>query len=104
MRRLFEERTWKRGEPFSEYANEKIILANRVPIAEDKTVDYLIDGIPDGALRDQARLHQFANVERLIDAFEKITLYAREHAKPAMRSVDTGGKDSKCNSNIRVLK
>jgi len=73
-RKEFEARVWKKNEKFSEYLHEKIILANQVPVSEDELVDYLIDGIPDSVLRDQARIQRFADKSDLLEAFEKVTL------------------------------
>ncbi|XP_043262436.1 uncharacterized protein LOC122403148 [Colletes gigas] len=74
LRKQFEERTWKRGETFHNYVHEKIIVANRVPIPEREIVAYLIQGIPDSQLRDQARMLRFRTKEALLEAFEDITL------------------------------
>ena len=59
IRRKFEDRIWKKNETFHEYVHEKIILGNRVPIDENELLDYVVEGIPDSALRDQARLQRF---------------------------------------------
>lgn len=56
LRRKFEERQWKKGETFSEYMHEKVILGNRIPIEEDEVVEYIVDGIPDPILKNQARV------------------------------------------------
>jgi len=73
-RKKFEERVWKKGELFGEYFHEKTILAIRVPIDADEMVDYLIEGIPDASLRDQARIQRFSTPASLLEAFSKITL------------------------------
>lgn len=54
--------------------HEKVILGNRVPIETDELMNYIIDGIPDGALRDQPSMQCFATIESLLEAFEMITL------------------------------
>jgi hypothetical protein len=77
-RRKFEGRVWKRGKPFSEYFHEKTILANHVPIDAEEVVDYLIEGIPDASLRDQARIQRFDTPISLLSAFGKITLRKTE--------------------------
>ena len=59
LRRKFESRVWKSSESFSDYFHEKLMLANAVPIAEEELLDYLIDGISDMSLRNQARIQQF---------------------------------------------
>lgn len=73
-RRKFEERVWKRDETFQKYFHEKIIMGNRVPIDEDEILEYVIEGIPDETLRDQARIQRFATADRLLEAFERVTL------------------------------
>lgn len=76
-RRKFETRAWKRDETFHEYVHEKIIMGNRVPIETDEMLDYIIDGIPDNVLRNQAHIQRFKGVESLLEAFEAVTLRNR---------------------------
>ncbi|XP_011883821.1 PREDICTED: uncharacterized protein K02A2.6-like [Vollenhovia emeryi] len=75
LRRQFENRRWKTTEPFSEYYNEKVILANRIQVAEEELIDCLIEGIPDPRLRTQARFQGFATKELLLKAFMKESLH-----------------------------
>ena len=62
------------NETFSDYHHDKVILANRVPIPDEETIDYVVDGIPDFRLRNQARMHNFTSTNDLLKAFEKISL------------------------------
>jgi hypothetical protein len=48
-------RKWEKGESFSDYIHQKIILGNRVPIAEEELVGYIID-VPDRVIRNEARI------------------------------------------------
>lgn len=73
-RKLFENRIWKNGEAFGDYLHDKIILANRVPVDSLEIIDYVIEGIPDPSLRDQARIQRFGSVSELLQAFERVTL------------------------------
>ncbi|KAK9304218.1 hypothetical protein QLX08_004378 [Tetragonisca angustula] len=73
-RRKFEARVWKREEPFSEYLHEKVILGNRVPINDIEIIEYIIEGIPDSALRDLARAQRIKTKKDLLESFERITL------------------------------
>ena len=83
LRREFEKRTWSINEPFSDYYHDKLILANRLPVAEEEIVDYLIDGIPSAQLGSQARMHCFTSHLDLLKSFEKITLRAgQEYGGP----------------------
>ncbi|CAK9801662.1 Gag-Pol polyprotein [Anthophora plagiata] len=75
IRQQFQERTWKRGEPFDEYFYDKIIKANRMPVEDQaELVGYLVEGIPDPVLRNQARVQCFTTPEAMLQAFEKLSL------------------------------
>lgn len=70
-RKKFEERTWKKTETFHEYFHEKIILSNRVPIDDDEILEYIVDGIPNESLRNQARIQRFTTIERLLESIRE---------------------------------
>lgn len=72
LRRKFEARVWKGDEPFCGYYHEKVILASRVPVAEDELLDYLVEGISSVRLRNQARLMRFRSAVELLGAFENV--------------------------------
>ncbi|XP_025265893.1 uncharacterized protein LOC112638423 [Camponotus floridanus] len=72
LRREFEARVWKGDEQFCDYYHEKVILANRIPIAEDELLDYIIEGVTDPRLQSQARLMNFRSGGELLGAFEKV--------------------------------
>jgi len=74
MCKKFEERKWKREETFNNYVHEKVILGNRVPIDDDEISEYIIDGIPDPILRDQARVSGHKTKTSLLEAFQRVTL------------------------------
>jgi len=80
LRKEFEARTWKTGEPFCDYYHEKMILANRVPIAEDELLDYLVEGVTDIRLQNQARIMNFKSGMELLKAFEKINLEPKKYS------------------------
>jgi len=80
IRKKFEERMWKRDETFHEYFHEKVIMGNRVPI-DDEMLEYVIEGIPDEALQNQACIQRFTTTDGLLKAFEKVTLRDRAGAK-----------------------
>lgn len=82
LRKEFESRQWKSGERFTEYYHDKIILGNQISIDDEEMVDYIIDGITDRQLRDQARILCFDQASDLLAAFEKITL---DYRKPSDR-------------------
>lgn len=79
LRKKFEERVWKKGEAFGEYVHQKIILGNLVPIDDEEVVEYIIDGIPDRILRDQARVSGLKTKTALLEAFERVALWERKH-------------------------
>ncbi|XP_029160376.1 uncharacterized protein LOC114932380 [Nylanderia fulva] len=78
LRRKFEARMWRGDEPFSNYYHEKVILANRVPVAEDELIDHVIEGITNVQLRNQARLMRFRSGAELLEAFESIVFERRD--------------------------
>lgn len=59
LRKEFENRRWKPGETFTDYYHAKIVLANSVPVEDVELVDYVIDGITDTQLQNQARMQCF---------------------------------------------
>ncbi|XP_011859979.1 PREDICTED: uncharacterized protein LOC105557370 [Vollenhovia emeryi] len=72
LRREFESRVWEGGESFCDYYHDKMILANRIPIADDEILDYLIEGVTDQRLQNQARLMNYRTGAELLKAFEKV--------------------------------
>lgn len=77
LRRQFEQRTWRRDETFGEYLHQKVIMGNRIRIDEEEMVEYIIEGIPDAMLRDQARVQRFRTKRALLEVFERVTLCGR---------------------------
>lgn len=74
LRKQFEKRLWRYDENFSNYFYDKIILANKIPVEEEELTDYIIDGIPDEMMRNQARIQRFERKEDLLKAYEKVSL------------------------------
>jgi len=79
LRKKFEERVWKKGESFTDYMHQKVILGNRVPIEEDELIEYIIDSIPERALRDQARISGLQTRASLMASFERVTLWDKKN-------------------------
>jgi len=82
LRKNFERRVWQATELFSEYFHKKVTLANRVPVDEDEAIDYLIEGIPDMHLRNQAKVQRFSTKEELLEAFERVRLECEKKGRP----------------------
>lgn len=62
----------KPEELFFDYFHDKVVLANRVSIDEEELLEYIIDGIPDTRLRDQARMQCFRTKSNLLEAFKRL--------------------------------
>lgn len=90
LRRQFEDRKWTSDESFSNYFHQKVILANRIQIDEEEMIDYAIAGIPDRALRDQARIHGHKTKNTLLSAFEQVSLREKLHEKDRGRPSGKG--------------
>lgn len=70
LRRKFESRIWRKGEPFYDYYHDKIVLANRIPIAKDEILDYIIEGVTDQRLQDHARMMNYQTRAELLKALK----------------------------------
>lgn len=49
-------------------------MGNRVPIADEEIINYVIDGIPLENLQNQARMNSFTSIPELLKAFQRIKL------------------------------
>ncbi|RLU23258.1 hypothetical protein DMN91_003461 [Ooceraea biroi] len=78
LRKEFESRVWKRGEAFSEYLHDKVILANQVPVDERELLDYIVEGILDPALRDQARIQKLNSTAIPNDTMKPSVIIGRD--------------------------
>lgn len=92
--RLLENRMWEKGETFNDYCLAKVILGNKVPVAEEEMVKYIIDGIPSRALRNQARMHSFSTVIELTKGLRRISLEIPD-ILTTRREYSAGVKNSK---------
>jgi len=73
LRREFENKTWQLD--FSEYFHKKLILPNKVPIDEEKIIDYLIEKISVKAVTQQVMMQQFSSKEDMLKAMENVSLH-----------------------------
>lgn len=106
LRKNFEKRSWQSAESFSAYFHAKIVLANKASIVRDELVDYLIDGIPDSRMRDQARIQQFDTEDDLLKAFANLSLPSysktfqqRKDGRPTTTDRDQDGKKGESKDN-----
>ncbi|XP_017489699.1 PREDICTED: uncharacterized protein LOC108377915 [Rhagoletis zephyria] len=81
-RRKFEKRCWVPEESFANYFNEKCILGNDLNLSDEELADYLMEGIPDRQLQNQARLQNFTSANEVVKAFRSITLPERPTERP----------------------
>ncbi|XP_063994904.1 uncharacterized protein LOC135172646 [Diachasmimorpha longicaudata] len=82
-KRDFENRKWQHNETFDDYLHDKTILANRVPVEdEEEIMQYVMEGIPERGLRNQARMLRLASKEDLLTAFKGITLQTDPRGGP----------------------
>lgn len=90
-RQIAEARIWKKGESFNDYCHDKVIAGYRVPVNDDETIDFIIDGIPLPALKNQARMHRFTAVHELCEAFRLIKLEDTRSLTRRQEHADTRG-------------
>jgi hypothetical protein len=73
LRRHLEKYTWcGRRESFAEYCQSKRILAQKLELSEKELVEYIIEGIEDNVLKNQARLQNFRTISDAIQAFRMV--------------------------------
>ena len=104
LRKEFEVRTWQKNESFADYYHDKIILGNRIPVDDDELIDYLIDGISDEVLQNQARMMKFAEKSELLESFKKISLDMRKPASKSRFEPKTTKSDQKEDAEKRAGK
>nr|XP_022902992.1 uncharacterized protein LOC111415500 [Onthophagus taurus] len=99
LRKLFESRRWQSSETFYNYYHDKIIKANQAQVPEEEMLDYLIDGISDQSLRNQARMQSYGCLEDLVQGFKNITMGPRTTSKPVVKEVpkSTGKENNRGN-------
>lgn len=79
-----ESRKWRFGESFGEYCSEKQILALPLQLHESSLIEYLIEGIPDLQLRNQARIRNFSRVADIKNAFAFIKIHQRTNSSSSI--------------------
>lgn len=72
LRRELEARKWNAGEVFADYLHDKVTLANRIPVADNELISYVIEGIPSQELRTQARVQQYETIDAMLAAFANV--------------------------------
>ncbi|XP_076620054.1 uncharacterized protein LOC143341206 [Colletes latitarsis] len=104
MRHEFEQRVWKTEESFIDYVHEKILLGNRVPVADDEIVEYVIEDIPDKGIRSLAQVRSFETIDELIRAFGKLTLSQDVQQQKILRRKETYQPTEKISKDRREQK
>lgn len=78
-------------------------MGNRSKIDESEMTEYIIEGIPDPMLRDQARIQRLRTRASLLEALERVTLRARNlpsREQDARRQRGTG-VNNKQNAQVK---
>lgn len=84
LHKQLESRKWRFGESFGEYCSEKQILALPLQLHESSLIEYLIEGIPDLQLRNQARIRNFSKVADIKNAFAFIKIHQRTNSSSSI--------------------
>lgn len=73
IRRLLEKKTWSgKFETFMEYCQDKKVIAQKLKMQESEIVEYIVEGILNPVLKNQARMMNFKTVEEIVQAFRMI--------------------------------
>lgn len=96
--RRFEARKWKKGEKFSTYFHDKIMLGNCLNLPEHELIDYVIDGFTSESLQSQARIKDFQSLDEMLRIMCNVSTTERtseKHYPPSsVRSQGTGATRS----------
>lgn len=63
---------WNDHQPFNEYCLFKKLVAQKLEISESELVEYVVEGIVDDVLRNQAQMQNFKTMEDVVQAFRMI--------------------------------
>lgn len=77
QRRKMEKRRWRKGEKFSQYYNDKVLLGNIAGVPDSEMIHYVIDGYDDKVLKSQCRM-MLGNINTLEDLFQIMNNVIRE--------------------------
>ncbi|XP_076671867.1 uncharacterized protein LOC143370518 isoform X2 [Andrena cerasifolii] len=83
---------WQSTESYREYHQEKVIMANRIPIEEDELIEYLIDGISNPSLQTLAKMQHFKSLPALLSALENLSQW-RDFTKNAAMNLQRKNKN-----------
>jgi hypothetical protein len=81
----FRAHKWRKDESFSEYMHEKIILGNRVPIAEKEMLGFIIEGIPHWGLQTNIRVSGVSTKEELRARLENMVHWEKKNERDTGR-------------------
>lgn len=63
---------WNGRQPFEEYCFLKKLVAQKLKISEMELVEYVVEGIADDVIRNQARMQNFKTMADVLQAFRLI--------------------------------
>ncbi|KAF2886767.1 hypothetical protein ILUMI_19406 [Ignelater luminosus] len=71
-RRTVGQRKWKRNEAFNDYYHDKVLLASKLQLEEPEIIEYVVEGIEDIKLRNQAKLKEFTSLNNLLTMMNEL--------------------------------
>nr|XP_029732879.1 uncharacterized protein LOC115268848 [Aedes albopictus] len=74
LRKCLEKIQWHGREPFVDYCQSKKLIALKLNIEENELVEYIVEGIADLTLKNQARIQNFKTVAEIIQAFRMVKM------------------------------
>lgn len=103
LMRKFEKRRWQRQEKFAGYYYDKILMGNKLGIADSDMIGYLIGGFDDRNLQTQAKMKEFTSLEKMLVIMNNITPAERCHGNATRKpGASSAVPFVKTNSNNQV--
>lgn len=88
--RRFEAKQWNKNEKFSSYFQEKVALGNRLDLAEEDLIRYIIDGFNNYGLQIQARMKEFKTLAHMQEVMGDMTQQGRQQPQRTTLPVASG--------------
>ncbi|XP_062556357.1 uncharacterized protein LOC134221179 isoform X2 [Armigeres subalbatus] len=81
LRKRLEKIRWFGRESFADYCQSKKLIAQKLNLEEAELVEYIVEGIGDVILKNQARIQNFKTVTDIMQAFRMVRLDDRTFSK-----------------------
>lgn len=102
MRKKLIKRTWRAGERFVDYYQEKLILAAPLMMDDEDTIGYIIEGMDDAVLQQQAKMMNFKELKHLLRSMAGISKEKQHLPRKCYNCQMTGHMAAECKKEKQI--